>query len=183
MTKPKRNNTMEEPKVESVITRRSSSYTTHFVNGAIFHHSEDDEGVVICDFLFRSGMPGEPYERDIDEDGARRTRPHKTMTEENVLVGLAMDRETLVRIASIILEEFGDDEKELPESGGILAKIETAIEGRRKLLKMGHMPDHWNHFPHDDDDYHDNQLRSEMNGLELAKWILLGEKGRKEKWG
>ena len=64
-----------------------------------------------------------------------------------------------------------------------IEKIETAIQRRKDKLKTGHLPGMWNHFPHDDADYRNNKLRSEMNGLELALWILRDGKGMPKKWG
>jgi len=65
----------------------------------------------------------------------------------------------------------------------VIAEIDKAIERRRDKLHFGHLPRHWNHFPHDDLDYRENNLRSEMNGLEMAKWIMTGMVGKRKKWG
>jgi len=65
----------------------------------------------------------------------------------------------------------------------IIASIDDAIECRKKLVKTGFKPPAWNHFPHGEEDYEDNRLRSEMNGLEVAKWILGGKIGKPRKWG
>jgi hypothetical protein len=61
----------------------------------------------------------------------------------------------------------------------IIVEIDKAIKYRKSKLVNGHMPRHWN----DDLDYRENNLRSEMNGLELAKWIMTGMVGKLKKWG
>jgi len=62
-------------------------------------------------------------------------------------------------------------------------EIRDAINRRRQKLVTGHMPEMWNHEPHNFDDYNDNRLRSEMNGLEVALWIIGGKVGKPTKWG
>jgi len=104
-----------EKETVTTITRRSSSYTTHYANGAIFHHAtKEDDSVIIVDFLFRSEVDGEPYKREINDDGSRTALPHATMSEEVVLAGIAVEKQDLLRIASLIQELFGEKGESSP---------------------------------------------------------------------
>lgn len=96
-------------KTISVIRRRSANYTTHYCNGAVFHTPESGEGPVVLDFLFRSEMPGEPYKADVRDDDMVIQRECKMMTTEECLVGIALGKETLLRIAAGIIEIYGPE--------------------------------------------------------------------------
>lgn len=102
----------KEKKV-TVIQRRSNGYTTHFCNGCSFACPSETTGetIIVLDMLFRSNIAGEPFKATIGEDGGRQAEPHKTMMAEEVLVGIAMSKDDLIRLADLILANFGEDEK------------------------------------------------------------------------
>lgn len=96
-----------------VIRRRSSSYTTHFINGAVWQYPEPKdeiaEGeVIILDFLFRGTIAGEPFQVTFDDEGVMEEQEHANMLAEEILVGVAMPKQVLLKISRLALEEFGD---------------------------------------------------------------------------
>jgi len=97
----------------TVTPRRSSLYTTHYVNGCVFQYLGAIEGInedaaVILDFLFRSTMAGEPFQVTFDDKGHRIAQEHEETLVEETLVGVAMPKHTLLTIAGIALENFSD---------------------------------------------------------------------------
>lgn len=113
MNKDKQVEVDKEQRKVSVISRRSSSYTTHYVNGCEFRIFGKDSDVVVTDFLFRSDIAGEPFEAKITDEGYRETLGNrKIMIAEESLVGLAMTKRVLCGIAHLILETFEEEADE-----------------------------------------------------------------------
>lgn len=113
MNEDKQEEVGKEQQTVSVISRRSSSYTTHYVNGCefrIFEETDGDPAIVVTDFLFRSDIAGEPFEARRTDKGYREALDgRKTMIAEESLVGLAMTKRVLCSIAHLILDTFEEE--------------------------------------------------------------------------